>query len=249
MEVGNIAKTLFVISICFFSTQLLANKLTVVTEELSFLQYWNESKVEGYAVDIMNALSELAEEDIDIQIFPWARAYHIATHQPNVIIFSIARSKSREDSFIWGETLLDEPLYFWTLKSDKNLDSYNMNGNDVFAASRNSIGLEYLTKNKMLNISVVNTKTQNLLLLYKKRVDFIISGELSIKHRVEDLNLDGSMLIKVPSQMNMSQKLYFAFSLGTEPSIIEKYKNAYESLVSSNKFVQIKNKWNIPDKN
>ncbi len=235
--------------IVMFCGYVHASKLTVVTEELSFLQYWNGNKAEGYAVDIINALSELAEEDIDIQVFPWARAYHIATHQPNVLIFSIARSKSREDNFIWGKALLDEPLYFWALKSGKNLDFYNLNENDVFAASRSSIGLEYLMKNKMNNISVVNTKTQNLLLLYKKRVDFIISGELSIKHRVEELNFDGSKLVKVPSQVNMSQKLYFAFSLGTEPEIIEKYQKAYERLISSHKLVEIKRKWRIPENN
>ena len=249
MNICNFSTVFITIFICIFSTKAAANKLTVVTEELSFFQYYHNGEVEGYAVDVINALSELAKEHVDIQILPWARAFHIATHQPNVMIFSIAHSKNRDKSFIWGDILHNEQLHFWGIKNDNKTSPYTIKKNDIFAASRNSVGLEYLKGNEFKHINIVNTQTQNLLLLYKERVDFIISGEFSIKNRVNKLNLDGAKLIKIPSKITMIQKLYFAFSLGTDPYIIKKYQNAYNTLVGNNKLTEIKKKWGVFDIN
>ena len=228
-----------------YTANVFANKLTVVTEQLSFFQYQNNGNIEGYAVDIINELSKLADEDIDIQIVPWARAFYIASNQPNVLIFSIAYTQSRDDSFIWAGEIFDEPLYFWKLKNEDASLNYSIKEDDTYAASRSSVGLEYLKKHKTKNINIVNTQKQSLLLLYSKRVDFIISGERSIEYRAKKLNLDSSKLIRLSSELKMQQKLYFAFSLGTDPNIIEKYKKAYKTLVHTKKLSKIRKKWDV----
>lgn len=224
-----------------------AEKLTAVTENLSFLQHKKDGQISGYAVDVINELSNIAGEDIEIQMLPWARALHIAENKPNTLIFSIARTLERENHFIWGGVLLDSPLYIWKLKNQESESNnhYFIKDNDVYGASRMSAGFEYLKMQKVSNIHIVNTQAQTLKLLFNKRVDFIISSEEGINYRLKKLNLDSSLLVKLTSDIKMNQRLYFAFSLGTNPNIIEKYNKAFEVFINTERFLYLKNKWNI----
>ena len=72
------------------SVKLLAADLEmVVTEHFPPYQVKEGDKLDGVAVEIVNAL--LKRESIDTQhlILPWSRAYHIATQQKNVMIYSM----------------------------------------------------------------------------------------------------------------------------------------------------------------
>jgi polar amino acid transport system substrate-binding protein len=92
-------------------------KQLVVTEILPPYQLYTENNVlTGFSVEVMAALFRITKDDIDLQVLPWARAYKTALNQPNTLIFSLSRSSSRENLFIWGGKLTTEEVYAWGLK-------------------------------------------------------------------------------------------------------------------------------------
>ncbi len=48
-------------------------------------------------------------------MFVWARAYEIALHEKNVLIYSIKRTSERESLFKWVGVIVPIDFYFYAL--------------------------------------------------------------------------------------------------------------------------------------
>ncbi len=66
--------------------------LRVVTELSPPHQTIKDGKVDGVSTQIVIATLKQAELDSHIEVYPWARAYYIATSVPNMLIYNIART-------------------------------------------------------------------------------------------------------------------------------------------------------------
>ena len=72
------------------SIKLMAAELEmVVTEHFPPYQVKAGDKLEGVAVEVVNALLEHEKINTQHIILPWSRAYHIATQQKNVMIYNL----------------------------------------------------------------------------------------------------------------------------------------------------------------
>lgn len=79
-----------------------AERLLVVTEN----EFWlntvdGQGNISGPSTRLVKDILARAGLKADFQVFPWARAYRIAATRPNTLIYSIARTSSRESQFIW----------------------------------------------------------------------------------------------------------------------------------------------------
>ena len=68
------------------------NRLQIVTEQFPPFNYRVNGVLKGASVEIIQALLVESKLDANISLYPWARAYEIAKHSPNVLIFSIAKT-------------------------------------------------------------------------------------------------------------------------------------------------------------
>ena len=84
-------------------------------------------------------------------------------------------------------------------------------------------------------------------MLFKKRVDLILSTELVIQKNAERLNLDLSKIEKILEVTELNNELSIAFSLGTEPNTLIRFRSAYAQLVNSGELGRIRKKWAIED--
>ena len=57
----------------------------------------------------------------EIQWYPWARAYRIAQNEKNTAIFSILRSKEREELFDWACKLFEINIWVYRLKKREDI--------------------------------------------------------------------------------------------------------------------------------
>jgi len=247
----NVSSLGYRISLCIFLLWLPAAKaeeIRVVTEYLHTFQMKNENGIlGGYAVEVVHALFDLTGDKANIEVVPWARAYHEALNDKNVMIFSIAKTPLREDLFKWIGTLSQEKLFVWALKNHikepitelEQLKKYTL------ATTRSSNPEQYLTNkgfNKLFRISKPN---QALGMLFKERADLIISTEMSLRHRTKQAGLNFDQLVKVYEIEALNHQLYIAFNLETSPTLIERYTLAFTRLQENGTLHALMTKWHI----
>jgi polar amino acid transport system substrate-binding protein len=220
----------------------------VVTEILPPYQFYQENNIlSGFSIEVMKEIFKITGDDIDLQILPWARAYRTALSQPNTLIFSLSRSHSRENLFIWVGKLMKEDVYAWGLKEKfqaplthiEQLKKYKM------AITKSSSPAQYFQQKKYPHLYVLSSPEQSLQMLYLNRVDVITGTKNTLKARAKKLNLDLSKLkiiIPIPA---VNHNIYFAFSLNSDADIVKKYSNAYQEIKENGTLLKLRKKWQV----
>jgi polar amino acid transport system substrate-binding protein len=243
---------LTILTISFFFLLVAFNGKTevikVVTELLEPYQIKNpDGSLGGFSTDVVTALFKITEDHPKIHIMPWARAYDVALHNPNVLIYSIAHTKLRNKKFHWIGALKKERLYFWGLKKYYAKTNYKVPALKKFkiAVSRNSNSAQYLIAHGFSNIYQLANERQNMDMLFIDRVDLILATQITIETRAKNLGYDFNELQRLNEVAALNNKLSIAFSLDTSPTLIKKYQTAFQQLVTSGQLTKIKEKWKL----
>ncbi|MBA6348523.1 MULTISPECIES: ABC transporter substrate-binding protein [unclassified Colwellia] len=225
-----------------------AEVIEVVTELLEPYQIKNpDGSLGGFSTDVVEALFKITEDHPKIQVMPWARAYDVALHNPNVLIYSIAHTKLRNKKFHWIGALKEERLYFWGLKKHYPKTNYKVSAlkNRKIAVSRNSNSAQYLIAQDFSNIYQLANERQTMNMLFIDRVDLILATQITIETRAKNLGYDFNELQRLNEVAALNNKLSIAFSLDTSPTLIKKYQTAFQQLVTTGQLAKIKEKWKL----
>lgn len=111
-----LSAALFLTFISTNSTSVFSLEISLVTEEYPPYYYLENNKVIGISAEITGAVSKEARIPYTITLYPWARAYAMALHNRNVLIFSLARSPDREDLFKWVGVIASGQFCLFSLK-------------------------------------------------------------------------------------------------------------------------------------
>lgn len=230
------------------NTSLSVAQQLVVTEILPPYQFYQKDNVlSGFSVEVLDALFKITADDTELQVLPWARAYRTALNQPNTLIFSLARSLSREKLFIWGGKLTTENIYAWGLKQKfetpvthlEQLREYKI------AIANSTSTYQYFKQQEYPDIYEIVSQEQGLKMLYLNRVDVITGTKNALEASVKKLNLDFSKLKIILPITPVNLDLYFAFSLNSDDDIVKRYRDAYEEIVNSGTLTKLKTKWDV----
>lgn len=223
-------------------------EIDVVTELLEPYQVQNpDGSLGGFSTEVVNALFTITKDKANIQVMPWARAYEVGLNQPNTLIYSIARTKVRENKFKWIGALKKERLYFWGLKKHFTKTDYQVPElkNYKIAVSRHSNTAQYIINQNFTNIYQLANERQNMNMLFIDRVDLILATKITIETRAKKLGYDINELQKLNEVAALNNKLSIAFSLDTSPELIKKYQMAFQQLVDSGQLDKLKEKWQL----
>jgi polar amino acid transport system substrate-binding protein len=225
-----------------------SKEIKVVTEFLEPYQIKNpDGSLGGFSTDVVQALFKITQDHPEIQVMPWARAYEIALHKPNILIYSIAHTKVRDKKFHWIGALKEERLYFWGLKKNYKNNDYEVSALKTLkiAASRNSNSAQYLMDQGFSNIYQLANERQNMNMLFIDRVDLILATKITIETRAKSLGYNFDELQQLNEVAALNNKLSIAFSMGTSPLLIQKYQTAFQQLVTNGELAKIKAKWKL----
>jgi polar amino acid transport system substrate-binding protein len=225
-----------------------SKEIKVVTEFLEPYQIKNsDGTLGGFSTDVIKALFEITKDLAVIEVMPWARAYEIALHQPNTLIYSIAHTKIREKKFHWIGALKEERLYFWGLKKHYTKTDYEVLAlkNYKIAVSRNSNSAQYLLAQEFSNIYQLANERQNMNMLFVDRVDLILATQITIETRAKSLGYDFTELQRLNEVAALNNKLSIAFSMGTPAVRVKQYQIAFQQLVDNGKLAKLKAKWQL----
>jgi len=224
-----------------------ASEISIVTEDFPPYSYLRDGKITGVSTEVVRAVLKEVGTDAEIKIYPWARAYRSALNEKNVLIYSIGRTKERENLFKWVGIVAPCDIYLFKLKERKEIkaDSLDTAKHYVLGILRQDMCLDYLKSKGFDNITVSDTDEDSIKILVRKRVDLIPFAELSFVFSVRKLGYDPSDFEKVCFIKDLSEGLYMAFSKETPDILVERFKNALDKVKADGTYNRIMNAYSL----
>jgi len=223
---------LIIFLLCTHTVQSSEDELKIVTEN------WPPFIVKGKEVSgiVTNNIKEiLALTDIkySINIYPWARSLHLATTEPNVLIYSIYRTKQREAKFNWICPIYKSTeIHVYKLASNEiDVNSLDSIRKGVVGVMRGDHGYSYFAEKGFQegkNLDLSSNEEINLKKLIKGRVDVVVQAKESIKYRLKSIGYEN---LDIVSGLSIGQgkgaEHCMALSLGTNPETINKIRKGF----------------------
>jgi polar amino acid transport system substrate-binding protein len=96
-------------------------RLVVLTENWPPFNYEKDGEVVGFATEIVKATLKNAEIDYDIRLGVWKGVYDKVLSQHDILVYTITRTKPREDLFDWIGPFAPREQSLFKLKSRKDI--------------------------------------------------------------------------------------------------------------------------------
>ncbi len=216
-----------------FLAQGRENELEVVTED------WPPFIVKGKEVSgvvTKNIKEILANTDIkySINIYPWARSLNLAKTTPNILIYSILRTKQREASFNWICPIYKSTaIHVYKLASNEiNVNSLESIRKGVVGVMRGDHGYSFFVQagfKEGINLDLSSNEEINLKKLISGRVDVVIQAKESLNYRLKSIGVkDLDIVPGLAIGESESVEHCMALSLGTNPETIIKIRKAFK---------------------
>lgn len=239
-----------ILLLALISSVLKAEQLHFIAEDLPPYHFKDQSgQTKGALVDIVKAVAKQANVDYTIELYPFARAFGLLKSKPNVLMFSLLKSPSREDQFIWLGNIFHNTAYLVALNGSKpKLTNLADAKQYTVGTIRGYYSESYLRnagfeEGKNLSLSV---KYQNLWqMLFNKRIDFVLTNTLSLNSELNKLgfnlkNIERSVeLTDFPSELNL------AANLSLEPATAKALQQALKTIRANGEYQRILNQWEL----
>lgn len=228
--------------------------ITAVTELFYPFQQLDENgQLKGYSVDVIKALSRLTNDEITVELLPWAVAYNKSLNHPDILIFSIGKNAEREELFYWVGRLTKEELYFWALPDGDIAPSSNIKDFKPYTITvvKEATTHQYLRTLGFDNLYVMGAtesnigEEQRIDMVINGRADIVISSQDSMNDALDKMGYSANVLTRVFRASVLDSELYVAFGPETDSRIVERYRKAFKQLQSSGEFSKIQSQWGI----
>lgn len=198
----------------------------------------------GVSVDVARELQKLLHDDTPIEFMPSARATKFSKLEPNVLIFSLARSKVREDAgYQWIIQTTYKPWAFLAKKdSALRIDSLDDAKRLQIGAVHGTAFENYLIENQFPHINASISPSKNILMLLAGRVEAVISNRVIIASQCK---LAGNCRTSDFKSLfePVGYTSWITFSPGSDPQLVKKWKVAADELIRNGTYQSIASKW------
>lgn len=235
---------LFLLSL-FIVLKSYGNQLTVISVVEPPSNYINADNLpDGYVTDIMQALMTEAGQVKVIEFVPEARAMHMMAKQPNIMLFSISRTKHREDKFHWIGHVMSKAWHVYARSdSDLNITSIDdLKKLSSLGVVRGDVREEWLSNQGFANLRSITEHEQNIRLLMKGRVDAIAYEEQGLLFALNKTNFDREMFKSI-YQLNESDVYISMSKNGTNEATVKRWQAAFNRIKTNGILENIAKKW------
>ena len=239
-----------IVLLALFSCFLKAEQVHFVAEDLPPYHFKDKSgQTKGVLVDVVKALAKQAEVDYSIELYPFARAFNLLKNKPNVLMFSLLKSPSREKQFIWLGEILHNAAYLVSSSDSKfQLDSLAQAKHYTVGTIRGYYSEAYLRNagfEEGTNLSL-SVKSQNLWsMLFNDRIDFVLTNTLSLNSELNKLGFQIDDVERSLELTDFPNELHIAANISLEPSTADALKMALKTIRANGEYQRILNKWGL----
>lgn len=209
-------------------------QLQVVTEMSPPYQTLLQNEVSGSATKIVKNLLSASNLSATFSMYPWARAYNKAISEPNTLIYSIAKSDTRNQLFHWLIPVVQYKFGLVALRDRIDLDITDLKelSHFVLAVQRDDIAHHWAIKqgleegNQLIVCSDIGCSWQ---LLLNKRVDFIVESPELIDSMLIQYDLPVTLAKYVIAIPELELSGYLAANKNIETGILDKLRLAIKN--------------------
>ncbi len=207
--------------------------LRVVTENYPPYNYVENGELKGKGVKIVKALLEDLKLNTSIEVMSWSVAYNLALKRPETLLFSISRTKDREELFHWIGPIATAAPYFFANSTLANIKESELNKYTACAV-KGDYKAKYL-KDNGFKIVYVKSFKQCVKLLGRSRVDLVLSSTNSFNEEVNKLKGRSIFFKKLFAVKELNKGIYLAFGKQTHIKLIKKFRASFLRLKTSKK--------------
>ncbi len=214
--------------------QAKTDKIHFMIEENPPYNFWEDGKIKGIAVDILTAITKESEYQTtvdEIEMIPWARGYKIVQTTPGTCLFSMGRTRQREDQFKWVGPIIELTIGLVakknkhiTINSIEDLAAYRIGTIRDGAPEQLLITAGY-PANK---VERVTKPEQNIQKLARDRIDMLAFNTDSTRYNMVRMGLNPDDYETVFPLKKI--QLYYAFNKETDDAIIDKFNLSLNQL-------------------
>ena len=201
--------------------------IKVVTEESFPINYTDETSQEmtGFATDYLLKVLNQSGIEYSINSYTWERTYKIASEEPNVLIYSMARTPEREEDFHWLFEImtLNYSLYGSGSRSEEFKQAKDFRNYQI-ALTAGSASLKYLRADGYKNIVVAKDYEQLDNLIKHGRIDLIASSELALKSFMKKYQYNDNSFSPFKELNYVDIDLYYAMSKNSDEQLVNKLR-------------------------
>ena len=242
-----IKKALILTLFSILMTNIYSTGIKVVTEKLMPYSYKdNSGNVSGFSTQIVKKLMEETGIKGSISVHSWSNAFDIALTEKNVLIYSIGRNTEREKLFKWVGVITDYKIFFYGLKSRKDIKINSLDDAKKFyigTVSRDFREQFLIEKGfiKNQNLYSIHEDTLNIKKLIAGRISLWPVNDLTVSYIAKENKIDISRLENKYTLLEI--ELYLAFSTKTSDEIVRKFSDALKKIKSDGTYQKIKNNY------
>lgn len=207
----------------------------IMTEEWKPYNYMNRDTLEGISVEILDRIlraSGSRQNRADFELYPWARAYKTIQEQRNTILFTMLRTEARENMFKWVGPIQVINFNIYGLRSrNLKISSIDDLAQYTFVTMKDDASEELLREKGKLNddhFFRANSNQHVAQLLASGRYDMILTSDIIAKSLAGYLGEDPEIF--EPLMTFDTQKLYFAFHIKTDDSLIRLFQESLDDM-------------------
>lgn len=234
--------------ILLFNSLVQSKDLKIMTEVFPPYQYKDEitKRLTGISTIIVESIQENIKDTNKIKVYPWSRGIKIVERKKNTALFSMLRTKDREDKYKWVGPLAKMQLVFFkrkgspinikTLEDAKKIKKIGVTKNVANYDILNSKGF------KNLDIIKSGVDEKNIKKLVKGRIDLWPSLKTAGMYNAKKLGYENKIEI-ANNVIIFEGDLYIAFNKKTDDKIIIKWQTALDELVKNGTIDKIKSRY------
>ena len=218
-----------------------AQAIVAVTEDTAYT-YLEQGQVAGPATQhVRAALARSGFSNVRLELYPWARAYAMASSQPNTLIYLIARTPEREKRFKWAGQLMSIQYHLYKLTARKDIVVERLEDARAFriGVMRADVRQQYLQRNGFEQLVASPGNEENFQMLLAGRVDLVPLPRNDATRLCAKFNIDCARLTPVHTLDALTVPLYMAFSASTDDAVVERLRLGYEALRAEGKLSPI----------
>lgn len=221
----------------------LAAKLQLYTEEYRPLSYFDDGKLTGMAVEVVEQLIQRTGASASIQVVPWTRGYHQVQREANTGLFSIVRTARRESLFQWvGPIALGHTSFYARRGAGLNVRSLkDVERFSTVAVPKQWYSYEYLSDKGLKNLYAVPTPQHMTKMFKHGRIELLVASSLALDDMLAE---QGMSARDVELQFTlMGTNSYIAFSKNTDPALVQRWQQALDQLTRDGGLLRIHRRW------
>lgn len=223
---------------------LLSAKLTILTENLPPLNFIKDDVLIGPAVDIVTEIQRRLGNHDQIQVYPWARAYNMASEEENIVLFGMARTDVRNDKFHWIGPIAKKRDILAARKSSElkinNLeDAKKVKHIGTLRGDTKEI---FLQRHGFTNLVSTHDDKKNVNKLLLGRIDLWATKIPGLKTICRLAGADYNEIVEVYDLRK--SEIYITLSKKTSDTVVQAWADAFNDMLEDGTIFEIKAKWN-----